>query len=74
MRIWSDEGTRASLQTQNEEKKAVEQRILTHETRNMSLKEEIRHLRDNPAEIEARARHNLGMIKENETFILMPDE
>lgn len=72
--IWSNDGTRATLQVQNEEKEAVKRRIMTHKKRNMALEKEIRHLRNSPAEIEARARHDLGMIKKDETFILMPNE
>jgi len=73
VRLWfSDVGVlaRADLQT-----RVADQARRTHELeeRNKRLAVEVAALKSGPAGVEARARSELGMIKNGETFYLVVD-
>lgn len=73
-RLWVAEGglgNLASVKMQIQQR-SNENAILLE--RNQSLQEEVISLRTGTAVIEQRARTELGMIKENETFYLIVDE
>jgi cell division protein FtsB len=58
-----------------EQQLSVQQvRVEQTRQRNRLLKAEVLALRDGHAALEARARTDLGMIKEGEVFYLVPDE
>ena len=73
-RIWFGEG---SLAQKVELTRKVEQQTLRNERleeRNRILAEEVDGLRNTPEAIEERARIDLGMVKEDETFFLVLDK
>jgi cell division protein FtsB len=57
-----------------EEVRKQEQRLARHEERNRILAAEVRAQKHGLAAVEARARSDLGMIKEGETFYLVDPE
>lgn len=73
-RLWFGEGSfahKAELSRQIEQQKARNERL---EERNRILAEEVEGLRSDPGAIEERARADLGMIKNDETFFLILDK
>ncbi|MDF1831573.1 MAG: cell division protein FtsB [Porticoccaceae bacterium] len=72
--FWLGEG--GLLKQSALEKQVLEQRqenaILKE--RNSALEAKVRYLKDGLEGIEERARHDLGMIKEGETFYMLPDK
>ena len=50
-----------------------EQRVATLAQRNRLLTAEVRALQQDPGALEARARHDLGMVRRGEVFYLVPD-
>mgnify|MGYP000672188459 CR=1 FL=1 len=72
--FWLGEG--GLLKQSALEKQVLEQRqenaILKE--RNAALEAKVRYLKDGLEGIEERARHDLGMIKEGETFYMLPDK
>ncbi len=75
LRLWFGDGSledRAMLQRALDEQEAQNARL---ETRNQVVEREIQAFEDNPQEaVEARAREELGLIKEGETFYLVTEE
>lgn len=72
-RLWVSEGSiahRAELQQQIEKQQAENQRL--HE-RNAVLAIEVEELKSGLEAIEERAREQMGMIKEDETFYMIID-
>ena len=72
-RAWfGDSGyfTAAALQ---EQLRIQERRAERHEQRNRRLKQEVMALRQDKTAVEARARADLGMIKEGEVFYVVTD-
>lgn len=73
-RLWIDESSLASLASVNAQ---IKQRTSENESlveRNNALAEEVLALKSGMAVIEQRARTELGMIKQNETFYLVVDD
>jgi len=73
-RLWFGEGSfahKAELSRQIEQQKARNERL---EERNRILAEEVEGLRFDSGAIEERARADLGMIKNDETFFLILDK
>ncbi|WP_019530503.1 cell division protein FtsB [Dasania marina] len=70
-RLWIGEGSWANIVSI--ERTLVEQKITTHtlEQRNAELAREVYSLKNGYEAIEERARTELGMIKEDETFYLL---
>jgi cell division protein FtsB len=73
-RLWIGEGSWANIVSL--EKKLTEQKIVTQalEERNAVLAQEVFSLKNGYEAIEERARAELGMIKEGETFYLLINE
>ncbi|NWO06152.1 MAG: septum formation initiator family protein [Alteromonadaceae bacterium] len=70
-RLWAGEGSFA--QVWSLEEAVAEQRAENAElaSRNDRLYAEVRNLRDEQGAVEERARMNLGLIREDETFFLV---
>lgn len=73
MQLWGKSGTRAMLERQNQQEFEVLDRINQHEGRAQEIAEEIHYLRNDPDASEARSRQDLGMIKQDEILIFLPD-
>ena len=73
-RFWVGEGSLADLSSVRQElqQRSSENDLLIE--RNQLLAEEVKALKSGTAAIEQRARTELGMVKENETFYLIIDE
>jgi cell division protein FtsB len=73
VRLWVGEGSFA--QVWSLEQSIAEQREENAElaTRNERLYAEVRNLRNEQGAVEERARMNLGLIREDETFFLVVD-
>ena len=73
VRLWVGEGSFAQVWAL--EKSITEQREENSElaTRNERLYAEVRNLRNEQGAVEERARMNLGLIREDETFFLVVD-
>ncbi len=56
-----------------EEADRVSREIQDLRRRELEARRDIRNLRENPRAIEARARADLGMIREGETIFLLPE-
>ena len=71
VRLWVGEGSFAQVWAL--EKSIAEQREENAElaTRNERLYAEVRNLRNEPGAVEERARMNLGLIRDDETFFLV---
>ena len=73
-RLWFGEGSWANIVSL--EKDLAEQKVVTQtlEERNAILEQEVYSLKNGDDAIEERARAELGMIKEGETFYLLVDK
>ncbi|MDO6443998.1 MULTISPECIES: septum formation initiator family protein [unclassified Marinobacter] len=74
VRLWVGEGSFAQVWTL--EKSIAEQREENAElaTRNERLYAEVRNLRNEQGAVEERARMNLGLIRNDETFFLVVEQ
>jgi len=74
VRLWIGEGSFAQVWTL--EKSIAEQREENAElaTRNERLYAEVRNLRNEQGAVEERARMNLGLIRDDETFFLVVEQ
>ncbi|WP_417517600.1 septum formation initiator family protein [Marinobacter sp.] len=74
VRLWIGEGSFAQVWTL--EKSIAEQREENAElaTRNERLYAEVRNLRNEQGAVEERARMNLGLIRNDETFFLVVEQ
>lgn len=72
--FWLGEG--GLLKQSALEKQVLEQRQenAVLKERNAALEAKVRYLKDGLEGIEERARHDLGMIKEGETFYMSPEK
>jgi cell division protein FtsB len=73
-RLWFGEGSWEQiifLQRQIDDQSLVNQRL---QDRNKVLENEVRDLKNGLESVEERARSDLGLIKEGETFYLLIDE
>jgi len=73
-RLWTGEGSLANLSSvqQQLDQRSGENDLLIE--RNQLLLEEVKALKSGTAAIEQRARADLGMVKENETFYLIVND
>ena len=67
-RIWTGEGSLEQVNAYKEELEALSKQGLENKERNAVLYGEVLNLRNATEALEERARHELGMIKKNETF------
>ncbi|MFK7732784.1 MAG: septum formation initiator family protein [Pseudomonadales bacterium] len=72
--LWVGEGSLAHVHTLRGDIEKQQQRVAEHRARNDRLEREIYSLKNDPSAIEQRARQELGMIKQGETFYLFVDE
>jgi cell division protein FtsB len=71
VRLWTGKGSLAEvseLEQRLEVRRAENQRLIEH---NSILEAEVRALKEDPDSLEARARSELGMIREGETFFMV---
>jgi cell division protein FtsB len=75
-RLWVGEGSLAEVSNLKDEIEALQQELVGLRKRNHALRAEVEDLRSGQAAIEERARSELGMIKEGETFyqVVSPSE
>ncbi|MEW8624472.1 MAG: cell division protein FtsB [Candidatus Thiodiazotropha sp.] len=75
-RLWVGEGSLAEVNNLKDEIAALQQELIGLRKRNHALQAEVEDLRSGQAAIEERARSELGMIKEGETFyqVVTPSE
>jgi cell division protein FtsB len=75
-RLWVGDGSLAEVNNLQVEIEALQQELVGLRKRNRALQAEVEDLRSGKAAIEERARSELGMIKEGETFyqVVTPDE
>ncbi|MCG8015354.1 MAG: cell division protein FtsB [Candidatus Thiodiazotropha sp. 'RUGA'] len=67
-RLWVGEGSLAEVNNLQDEIATLQQELIGLRKRNHALQAEVEDLRSGQAAIEERARSELGMIKEGETF------
>lgn len=71
VRLWTGKGSLAEvaeLEQRLEVRRAENRRLIEH---NAVLEAEVRALKEDPDSLEARARSELGMIREGETFFMV---
>ncbi|MES9851711.1 MAG: cell division protein FtsB [Candidatus Thiodiazotropha sp. L084R] len=75
-RLWVGEGSLAEVNNLKDEIGSLQQELVILRKRNDALQAEVKDLRSGQAAIEERARSELGMIKEGETFyqVVTPSE
>lgn len=73
-RLWSGDGGLAEVWRLQRAIEAQQQEIFELKQRNAALRAEVEDLRQGLAAIEERARSELGLIKEGETFFQTIDE
>jgi cell division protein FtsB len=75
-RLWVGDGSLAEVNNLKVEIEALQQELVGLRKRNRALQAEVEDLRSGKVAIEERARSELGMIKEGETFyqVVTPDE
>ena len=67
-RLWVGQGSQAEVHRLNQQISKQQARLLEITERNERLRAEVESLRNGVDAVEARARSDLGMIKEGETF------
>jgi cell division protein FtsB len=74
LRLWIGDGSLAEVWQLNSaiERQETENRLL--EERNKRLRAEVKNLKEGLDAVEERARTQLGMIKEDETFFLIKED
>ncbi|MES9827952.1 MAG: cell division protein FtsB [Candidatus Thiodiazotropha sp.] len=75
-RLWVGEGSLAEVNNLKQEVSQLQKELVGLRERNRALQAEVEDLRSGQTAIEERARSELGMIKEGETFyqVITPDE
>jgi cell division protein FtsB len=75
-RLWVGEGSLAEVNNLKQEISQLEKELVGLRERNRALQAEVEDLRSGQTAIEERARSELGMIKEGETFyqVIAPKE
>ena len=67
-RLWVGQGSLAEVFRLQQQIEAQEQQLVQMKERNMRLRAEVESLKTGLEAVEARARSDLGMIREGETF------
>lgn len=73
-RLWVGDGSVAQIKEYQARLETVKEKVKEKKERNEALYAEIEDLRKGQEAIEERARDELGMIKENETFFQVIEE
>jgi cell division protein FtsB len=74
LRLWIGEGSLADIWRLRGEIERQEQENHLAEQRNKRLQAEVKNLKEGLDAVEERARTQLGMVKEDETFFLIIDD
>lgn len=72
-RLWYGDGSIAQIQAYQQQLDILKQEVDEKKTRNEALYAEVLDLRKGQEALEERAREDLGMIRENETFFQILD-
>ena len=72
-RLWYGDGSIAQIQAYQQQLDILKQEVDEKKTRNEALYAEVLDLRKGQEALEERAREELGMIRENETFFQILD-
>jgi len=67
-RLWYGDGGISEISKYEQRLEGLKKEVQDSQDRNIGLYAEVLNLRSGSEAIEERARHELGMIKENETF------
>jgi cell division protein FtsB len=73
-RLWFGEGSFAHKSELDQQLQVQRQKNQQLQLRNQRIAEEVKSLKNNLGSIEEKAREDLGMIKQGETFYLVIDE
>ena len=73
-RLWFGEGSFAHKSELDQQLQVQRQKKQQLQLRNQRIAEEVKSLKNNLGSIEEKAREDLGMIKQGETFYLVIDE
>lgn len=73
-RLWFGEGSLAHKSELDQQLQVQRQKNEQLQLRNQRIAEEVKSLKNNLGSIEEKAREDLGMIKQGETFYLVIDE
>lgn len=68
IRLWTGDGSVAQVNEYQQKLDRLSKQYMENKERNEVLYSEVLNLRNGTEALEARARHELGMIKKNETF------
>ncbi|MCK4493862.1 MAG: septum formation initiator family protein [Methylococcales bacterium] len=68
MRLWTGDGSLAQVYEYQQKLEVLNKQYIENKERNEVLYSEVLNLRNGTDALEERARHELGMIKKNETF------
>jgi cell division protein FtsB len=71
LRLWSGKGSWAEVAELEERVLRAREEIAALDARNLVLETEVRALKADPERLEGRARSDLGMIRDGETFIMI---
>ncbi len=72
-RLWNGDGGIGQILDYEKRLESLKKEAQESQDRNIGLYAEVLNLRNGTEAIEERARHELGMIKENETFFQLID-
>jgi cell division protein FtsB len=72
-RLWLGDGGISELNQLQERIEIIKQEVENHRERNVALEADVKDLKEGTDAIEERARQELGMIKEGETFVQVID-
>lgn len=68
MHLWTGDGSLAQVYEYQQKLEVLNKQYIENKERNEVLYSEVLNLRNGTDALEERARHELGMIKKNETF------
>lgn len=73
-KLWVGEGSLAEVATLERDIEVQQQAIEEMKKRNMAMQAEIDSFKNDQEAVEARARSDLGMIREGEVYFQIPDK
>jgi len=73
-KLWVGEGSLAEVATLERDLETQQQAIEEMKRRNMAMQAEIDSFKNDQEAVEARARSDLGMIREGEVYFQIPDK
>jgi len=73
-KLWVGEGSLAEVATLERDIETQQQAIEEMKRRNMAMQAEIDSFKNDQEAVEARARSDLGMIREGEVYFQIPDK